>query len=174
MNSTQSGAAIVGAGSALSNSTHAKAPSAMGDSGMANLEMLNRLPALDDDDNVGKVMDHVIERDNQPNLKFHGALLASAAPDYRGQERWREYRVYKTGGGKYVFTRIGRSVIDGERDKFEAEVWKPDTSVKRWDSSNSEFIALTLKDAAADYFKFDQLAKLLYSKLKLDTTEQVD
>jgi hypothetical protein len=131
---------------------------------MATFEMLNRLPKLDDDDQVGVQMEHLVRRDGEPDLRFEGALLASAAPDFRGQDRWREYRVYRTAGGAYVFSKVGRSVLEAERDKFEADMWK----------ENPIFPQSTWEDRMTRFFGYDQLAKQLYEKLKVDTAERLE
>ena len=139
---------------------------------MATIEMQQRLPKLDDDDNVGVEKAHTVQRDGEPDLKFRGTLLASAAPPCYGQDRWREYRVYKTKGGTYVLSRIGRSILSDERDKFEAESWKPDPSDRVWDEAG--WREAELSDRLIRFFKFDQLAKQLYAKLNVDTAKQID
>src|SRR5579862_1421057 len=83
---------------------------------MATVEMLTRLPALEDDEDIDIEKDHVVPRDDQPDLKFRGTLLASVASIPRGPPRWHEYRVYRTRGGSFVFSAIGRSLREGERD----------------------------------------------------------
>jgi hypothetical protein len=141
---------------------------------MATIAMMIKLPALDDDDDVGVEKKHIVQRDGEPNLKFTGKLIASAAPPSREQDRWREYRVYRTKGGNYIFSRIGRSLIDGEIDRFEANVFEPGTyavTVKGPDDVDREY---TWQDHAMDYFKFDTTAKILYQKLKLETEKCID
>jgi hypothetical protein len=148
---------------------------------VATLKMRDALPALQDDKLVGRMQEYVVPRDGEPDLKFHGTFLGSAAPDCRDQERWREYRVYMTKGGKYVFSRIGRSILDGERDKFEAAIWNPDNQSESVFESSANGVlncighrAETLNEAITKYFKFDSLAKLLYARLGIDSWVQVD
>lgn len=134
---------------------------------MATEAMLNRLPALDDDAFIGVEMEHIVQRDGEADLKFVGTLLASAAPDFRDQDRWREYRVYKTVGGRYVFSKIGRSIRNDEQDRFEASTWEEGKPDKQWQRKD-------LKDALTGFFKWDQLAKQLYAKLSVDTAERLE
>jgi hypothetical protein len=141
---------------------------------MATFEMQQRLPKLDDDDDVGVEKEFTVTRDGDRDLKFRGTLLASAAPECRGQERWREYRVYKTVGGKYVLSRVGRSVLHNERDKFEAFMWNSDQPGTEYGDLLSGPREKVLSDVLVDFFKLDQLAKQLYAKLNIDTTTRID
>jgi hypothetical protein len=182
MKSTLSGAAFVGAHSLPSSDVAALSvavPVASRLPDMATTEMLGRLPALDDDADIGVEKEYIVQRDGAADLKFVGTLLASAAPNNDGQGRWREYRVYHTVGGSYVFSKIGRSVLADERDRFEADMWAKEGVVTR----SSETIlgpvthtstAKTLTHALTNFFKFDPLAKQLYAKLNIDTTERID
>ena len=131
---------------------------------MATVEMLARLPALDDDDQVGVEREHVVPRDGQANLRFRGTLLAAVAPDRDRDGRWNEYRVYYTSGGKHVFSKVGRSVLDDERDRFSAEVYdsKLYGSPRGW------------QGGCVDYFRYDELAKKLYHQLSIDADETIE
>src|ERR1700734_811559 len=62
----------------------------------AKVKMQTRLPALEDDPDVGIQKDQVVVRDGKPDLSFIGTLLASAASASAPQGTWREYRVYET------------------------------------------------------------------------------
>jgi hypothetical protein len=138
---------------------------------MATNEMYAQLPKLEDDDKIGIEMQHVVQRDGEPDLSFVGTLLASAAPTNYGQERWREYRVYQTTGGTYVFSRVGRSILPNERDKFEAHTWN---QRELRNLMNPSLLGEALRSALTDYFKFDALAKQLYAKLNVDTSQRID
>lgn len=166
---------------------------------MATQEMKQRLPALDDDADIGELKTYIVPRDNLSDLRFQGTLIASAAPPPR-KDRWREYRVYKTSGGNYIFSRIGRSLFTDEVDKFEAEVCTPSearpvTLSELLGSASvlpktpmQEMAELGVFGAAstderkhADYIKeltkffgFDSLAKTLYAKLGIDTATSVN
>ncbi len=144
---------------------------------MATIEMAQRLPKLDDDDDIGVEKEHVVSDDDARDLRFHGTLLASAAPEFNGRERWREYRVYRTASGNYVFSKVGRSLLPDERDKFEAHVWRPEDPGDLPVFEGSELTSYRdklLADALAEVFKFDPLAKQLYAKLKVDTARRID
>ena len=91
----------------------------------AKLKMQSRLPALDDDADVGVQKQHLITRDGKADLTFTGTLLASAAPSSAPQGSWKEYRIYSTNGGKHVFSKITRSVEAEKQDTHEAEVFDP-------------------------------------------------
>jgi hypothetical protein len=133
---------------------------------MATEGMWSRLPELDDDDDIGVEREHLVPRDDQADLKFSGTLLASVAPSDAPRGRWKEYRVYRTTSGKHVFSSVGRSVLEGERDKFKAEVFSPKSPVaacgQTWDK------------ACIEFFGYDALAKLLYRKLHIAFEERID
>lgn len=75
-----------------------------------------------------------IERDGNLDLAFNGEKLADIssrepgeAPPLEGQplpgfHRWTEIRIYRTSTGKYVTEMIGRSIVDGERDRIDVRV----------------------------------------------------
>jgi hypothetical protein len=136
----------------------------------AKLKMRSRLPALDDDADVGVQKEQLVTRDGKADLAFTGTLLASVAPPSAGQEQWEEYRIYETDGGKYVFSKVTRSVFAEEQDHHEAEVFEPSPSSvpsqlfrSARDLTRSRPLAWT--DAAVTFFGYDPLAKALYRKL---------
>jgi hypothetical protein len=136
----------------------------------AKIQMQSRLPALDDDTEVGNQKDQIIIRDGKADLAFTGMLLASAAPPSALKGHWQEYRIYETNGGKHVFSKVGRSVFAEEKDTHEAEVFDPSPSsvpsqLLRSARDLARSRPLTWMDAAAAYFQYDQLAKELYRKL---------
>jgi hypothetical protein len=146
---------------------------------MADQAMAEALPALSDDDLVGVETDHVVIRDGLPDLKFRGTLLASVAPDYPIRDRWRELRVYKTAGGKKVFSEVGRSLLSGERDKFEARVFDPNNRYTGMPFPPSVYESDAQREAAerkqmVDFFQFSELAKKLYAKLGAETGEVIE
>lgn len=136
----------------------------------AKARMQKRLPALDDDADVGVEKEQIVTRDGKADLAFTGTLLASAAPDSAPNGHWQEYRIYRTNGGKHVFSRVTRTVFAAEGDACEAEVFDPAPS-----STTSQLLRsarelarsrpLTWEDAAVAFFGYDPLAKALYRKL---------
>lgn len=52
---------------------------------------------------------HVV-RDGQRQLRFEGELLAQSSSKSNGRTRWVEFELYRTAGGQYVLSRIGRSL----------------------------------------------------------------
>jgi hypothetical protein len=136
----------------------------------AKLKLQSRLPALDDDADVGVQKQHLITRDGKADLTFTGTLLASAAPSSAPQGSWKEYRIYSTNGGKHVFSKITRSVEAEKQDTHEAEVFDPAPSSvpSKLLKSARELThsrPLTWTDAAVAFFGYDPLAKVLYRKL---------
>lgn len=53
---------------------------------------------------------HVVVRDGQRQLEFDGELLAMSTSKSIGRTRWVEFELYRTVGGQYVLSRVGRSV----------------------------------------------------------------
>lgn len=136
----------------------------------AKVKMQGRLPALDDDADVGMPKQHLVTRDGKADLTFTGTLLASAAPPTAPQGSWKEYRIYATNGGKHVFSKITRSVEAEKQDTHEAEVFDPaPSSVPSKLLKSARELAhsrpLTWTDAAVAFFGYDPLAKVLYRKL---------
>jgi hypothetical protein len=127
-----------------------------------------RLRANDTD--VGVQKEQIVIRDGKADLAFTGTLLASAAPPSAPNGQWREYRIYQTNGGKHVFSKVSRSVFEEEQDTHEAEVFDPSPSsvpsqLLRSARELARSRPLTWMDAAAAFFGYDPLAKVLYRKL---------
>jgi hypothetical protein len=144
----------------------------------AKVRLQSRLPALDDDADVGVQKEQLVTRDGKADLAFTGVLLASAAPDSSPKGHWQEYRIYKTNGGKHVFSRVTRTVFAEEYDTHEAEVFDPaPSSVPSQLLRSAREIArsrpLTWMDAAVAFFGYDPLAKVLYRKLSVRFEEQI-
>ncbi len=72
----------------------------------------------------------IIERDDRPDIKFQGQLLAKTSSDAdRGSSyfsgatgRWTELYLYRTAGGKYICHQLERTQWQGERDQSTATV----------------------------------------------------
>jgi hypothetical protein len=136
----------------------------------AKLKLQNRLPSLDDYDDIGAQKEHIVVRDGKPDLAFTGTLLASAAPSAASKGYWEELRVFQTSAGKHVFSKIKRTVYADEHDEHKAEIFDPaPTSAtaqllrSAHDLTHSK--PKTWKDAAVDFFGYEPLAKELYRKL---------
>ncbi len=145
---------------------------------MAKLEKRSRLPALEDDGDLGVEKEHIVTRDGKADLLFMGALLASAAPASPPKGNWQEYRIYKTDGDKHVFSKVTRTVLEDEDDKFEADVYDPaPASVPSQLMRSARELArqrpMTWMDAAVAFFGYDPLAKVLYRKLSVRFEEQI-
>jgi hypothetical protein len=136
----------------------------------AKVRLQSRLPALDDDPDVGNQKEQTVIRDGKADLAFTGTLLASAAPPSATHGQWQEYRIYETNGGKHVFSKVGRSVVAEEQDTHEAEIFDPSPSsvpsqLLRSARDLARSRPLTWMDAAVAFFGYDPLAKALYRKL---------
>jgi hypothetical protein len=144
----------------------------------AKVKMQSRLPALDDDSDVGIQKEQIVIRDGKADLAFPGRLLASAAPASAPKGQWQEYRVYETTGGKHVFSKATRSVFAEGHDTHEAEVFDPSPSsvpsqLLRGARELTRSRPLTWMDAAAAFFGYDPLAKALYRKLSGQFEEHI-
>jgi hypothetical protein len=144
----------------------------------AKVKMQSRLPALDDDSDVGIQKEQIVIRDGKADLAFPGKLLASAAPPSAPKGQWQEYRVYETTGGKHVVSTVTRSVFADEHDTHEAEVFDPSPSsvpsqLLRSARELTRSRPLTWMDAAAAFFGYDPLAKALYRKLSGQFEEHI-
>jgi hypothetical protein len=144
----------------------------------AKVKMQNRLPALDDDADVGVQKEQIVIRDGKADLAFTGTLLASAAPASAPSGHWQEYRIYETNGGKHVFSKRKRSVLAEEQDTHEAEVFDPSPSsvpsqLLRSARDLARSRPLTWMDAAVAFFGYDPLAKDLYRKLGSQFEEHI-
>ena len=145
---------------------------------ISKAKMQEHLPALDDDADIGVQREHIVTRDGKADLRFTGVLLASAAPASAPDEHWQEYRIYQTDGGKHVFSKIARSVLEKDQDTHEAEVFDPSPSsmpsqLMRSARELARARPLTWMDAAVAFFGYDPLAKTLYRKLSVRFEEEV-
>jgi hypothetical protein len=144
----------------------------------AKVRMQGRLPALDDDGDIGVQKEQVVTRDGKADLAFTGSLLASAAPPSAPKGEWQEYRIYETNGGKHVFSKVTRKVMAEEQDTHEAEVFDPSPSTMpsqllRSARDLARSRPLTWTDAAVAFFGYDTLAKALYRKLGSQFEEHI-
>lgn len=62
-------------------------------------------------------MESFTVQDGDRAIVFDGVCLSRASSEGRGKDRWIELALYRTAGGTYVTHGIGRSVVDGERDR---------------------------------------------------------
>jgi hypothetical protein len=141
-------------------------------------KMQSRLPALDDDADVGVQKEHIVIRDGKADLAFTGKLLASAAPPSAPKGQWQEYRIYATDGGKHVFSKVTRSVFVDQQDTHEADVFDPSPSsvpsqLLRSARDLARSHPMTWMDAAVAFFGYDPLAKTLYRKLSGQFEEHI-
>lgn len=164
---------------ASSDSAHAKeGGSSASEVSPSKLGMQEHLPALDDDADVGVQKEQIVTRDGKADLRFAGVLVASAAPASAPEGHWQEYRVYQTSGGKHVFSKVTRTVLEKDNDTHEADVFDPSpSSVPSQLIRSARELArarpLTWMDAAVAFFGYDPLAKTLYRKLSVRFEEEI-
>jgi len=144
----------------------------------ARVKMRNRLPALEDDADIGVKKEQIVTRDGKADLGFTGTLLASAAPSSAPKGHWQEYRIYQTDGGKHVFSKVSRSIYAEDEDEHEADVFDPSpssvpTQLLRSAREITRSRPMTWMDAAVSFFGYDPLAKVLYRKLSVEFEEQI-
>ncbi len=144
----------------------------------AKVKQQSRLPALDDDGDVGIQKEHVVTRDGKADLNFTGTLLASAAPTSAPKGEWQEYRIYETNGGKHVFSKLSRKIYQEDQDEGEAEIFDPaptsaTTQLLRSARDLVHSKEKTWQDAAVDFFGYDPLAKALYRKFGTQFEEKI-
>jgi hypothetical protein len=142
------------------------------------VKMQSRLPALDDDPDVGVQKEQIVIRDGKADLAFTGKLLASEAPHSAPKGQWQEYRIYETDGGKHVFSKVTRSIFAEQPDAHEAEVFDPSPSsvpsqLLRSARELARSRPLTWTDATVAFFGYDPLAKALYRKLGSQFEEHI-
>ena len=138
----------------------------------------SRLPALDDDADLGVEKEHIVTRDGKADLLFTGTLLASAAPTTAPKGEWQEYRIYHTHNDKHVFSKVTRHVREDQQDAHQAEVFDPTPStvqsqVMRAAREIARSRPMTWMDAAVAFFGYDPLAKALYRKLSVRFEERI-
>ena len=125
-------------------------------------QVLDLLPTAEceENDKGEEMKEFEIVRDKEQNIKFRGELIAScsssdnnaAGSNYSGSTgRWTELRLYKTAGGKYICSSIGRTRWQGERDRF------------------SGCVCETIDDVIA-FFGNGWLAKDLYEEADIDAS----
>ena len=128
------------------------------DPGRLDVRRANELPPLD---YVPEAF--VVRRDGAANLQFRGELVAeaSSSPDrarsgFSGNTgRWTELALYRTVGGNYVCSQIGRTQWQGEHDRRDAVVCADAVSV-------------------VEYFGHGWLAKELYAAAGIEDAETID
>jgi hypothetical protein len=97
-----------------------------------------------------------LRRDRDADLVLVGpTLLGEVSSERPGVERWTELRVWSLPSGAFVAEQVGRSRIDGERDRCRA-----------WHCANHAEVVYRLRRG--------WLALELYSKLGIDGAERVE
>ncbi len=120
---------------------------------------------------VGESQDYVLPVDDEPDLAFHGRLIASVksspvatAEDYsRSEGRWMELSLYETQRGTIIAYEVKRSKIPGERDRTRAEAFAP----KLHDDPDKT------RQRVRIFFGQGWLAKKLYAKAGIENVLRV-
>lgn len=99
-----------------------------------------------------------VPRGNLPDLVFDGECLShkSSRTD-DSQRRWQEIAIYRTNAGLYVTFTVGRSIVDGERDRINtaefaepSEVWRGLTRAPRTETPYMTALARSVLDEAVE------------------------
>ena len=105
----------------------------------------------------------IVERDDDRSIKFKGHVIARASSsgnsgmhDFSGETgRWKELKLYKTVGGKFICEQIDATMWSGERNFTRGAVCDD-------------------KDEVIDFFGGDWLAKQLYAHAEIDDSIDVE
>lgn len=103
-----------------------------------------------------------LTRDGERDLRFTGRILADVSShSYRGdsQNRWTELALYQTKAGKYVVQSVGRTIWEGENNRYSATVC---------DDTEKVIETLTIEGYLS------ALAKELLDEAKIDYSEEVE
>ncbi len=106
---------------------------------------------------------HQITVDGEPDIRFTGELVASTSTsgdngmrNFSGSAgRWTELELYRTQGGKFVCSQVGRTQWQGERDRHTGKVCQTEAEV-------------------IEFFGHGRLAKDLYDEADIDYAIDVD
>jgi hypothetical protein len=107
---------------------------------------------------------HLVRRDDAADIRFDGEQLARVnnhSHDGQRSNRWLVLELYRTAGGSLVCQRIGRTIWQGERDRYEGAVCVADE-------------ARSAERQVIDFFGYSDLAKELYSAAGLDAEETIE
>ncbi|MFY9341220.1 MAG: hypothetical protein WAT39_01940 [Planctomycetota bacterium] len=64
-----------------------------------------------------------LPRDHEADLVVTDAqMIAEVSSREQGADRWTELRVWRSGAGLFVAEQVGRTIVDGERDRCRAWV----------------------------------------------------
>lgn len=66
-----------------------------------------------------------LKRDGEKDIQFKGELIGEGSSQSHSgpcSNRWTEIDIYRTEGGKYVVSIIGRTCWQGETDRFQAVI----------------------------------------------------
>jgi hypothetical protein len=87
-------------------------------------------PVVQDDD----MEDIELDNDNAPDISFRGKLIGagSSQDSIRQKTRWTVYRIYRTAGGKLIGQIIGRTIWQGEVDRYTAKVCSSEQELVRF------------------------------------------
>jgi hypothetical protein len=102
-------------------------------------------------------MAYTVRRDGDRDLCFEGELIASISSrrhEGKANTRWNELALYRTAGGKLVASKIGRTIWQGEVDRYEAVVGD--------------------ERVISSFFGYSDAAKELYEKAGIDALERIE
>lgn len=101
---------------------------------------------IDEDDDMETI---TLRRDDGADIRFQGEQIASESSwhhDGPRNTRWTVLTLYRTRGGKLVCSEVGRTIWQGERDRFKVHV--ADTEQQLIDSLGFGWLAKELYEEA--------------------------
>jgi len=106
---------------------------------------------------TNELYEWVIKRDDEPDLKFEGYLVASATSKTNTRQigRWTELRLYQTAKGKYVCEELGMTQWEGEQTRRRV-------------------VVVELVEDVIDFFGYGWLAKDLLVRADMLIPEEIE
>lgn len=78
---------------------------------------------------MGHLINYIIKADTGFIIHFAGEIVAKATSRKWRKSRWTELILYKTVNGNFIAHEIGKSLIQGEREKHRAEICTSDEEI---------------------------------------------
>lgn len=104
--------------------------------------------------------------DGEREIRFTGQLLGESSSERPGKSRWIELRIFRTAGGKYIVSGVGRSTQDGETDRRWAHVCESAAgaleSLYMYDGDDVRYLTRTAKEAVTAAMAHDEPLKKAY------------
>lgn len=107
-----------------------------------------------------------VVRDGDREIRFTGILLGESSSEQAGKSRWMELKIYRTSGGKYIVTGVGRSTLKGEVDRHWTHVSESPQgaleSLYLYDGDEVRYLTRVAKDAVSQAIIKDEALRNAY------------